>query len=390
VLTFPYSETFYNSKEFRDRILCTIENPRLQLDLIFNKFSPHPGNTKNSVRPKTVRIELKRVNNMRKLSLRSPGFPITCSITPFPNLDVGEISLTGIKVKDLKSFSNVKNVSFSADRSMHGVKIDLAPLQHLEKGFFTVTKCVNHAKLANLQSLAISNCESITNVSCFANIPVLDLHGCDKIKDVSPLSRVHTLDLNSCEGIKNVSSLKNVHKLILDFCDNVKDISGLENVSWLSFRMFQGKNVSGLKNVVFLDIADAENVTSVSALPALRELNISGCQKLKDLTALPNLKELTISNENKITSVKEILQQLVKLDMTFQLFGDNDSNTVPGPKEIKPWENFDMLTTLPNLKHLVVTGFNVLAETPDTWKSSNFTNRLVISAVHWKNVSREL
>jgi hypothetical protein len=346
VLTFPYSETFYNSEQFRGRILHFIENPRMQLDLIFNRFSRDPD---NSMKKNTVQLDLQR---LRKISVSGDGFPVSCQVIPFPNLDVGEISLRGIKIKDLTYFSNVKNVCFSS-----GEKIDFALLQHIEKGIFRATKCANYDSLCNLQSLEISHCDTITDVSCFANIPDLNLTSCDNINDVSPLSRVHTLDLSWCRGITDVSPLRNVHILILDFCFNITDISGLENVYSLSFRKFQGKNVSGLRNVVVLDIADAENVSNISALHSVRVLVITGCLKIKKLAGLTSLKALTIDNGNKITSGNETFQQLVKLDITIQVEDEE-------PRKAKLWEDFDMLTTLSNLKHLVVTGFTTLTEFP--------------------------
>jgi hypothetical protein len=359
VLTFPQSETFYNSEEFRERILHSINNPRFQLDLILNRFSPDPA---NPLDVRSVKIDLKRLNGIRKIGLMS-GFPVSCKITSCENLDVDVISLNTVRIKDLSFLSNVKSVSYSADRSvMFGTKIDLAPLQHIEKGIISVTKCANYHLLANLLSLELSDCTSVTDVSCFANIPDLNLCNCENINDVSSLSRVHTLDLSYCKGVTDVSSLKNVHTLTLDFCENVSDISGLENVYSLSFHMFPGTDVSGLKNVVILDISNSENVSDISMLHSLRELNVTGCVKIKELTGLTNLKELTIDHQNKITSEVEIIAKLVTLDMTIELEGHNENRFIP--KEMKPWEDFDMLTTRPNLKHLVVNGFNALVEFP--------------------------
>jgi hypothetical protein len=359
VLTFPQSETFYNSEEFRERIWKSMKNPRLQLDLIFNRFSP---DLDNPLDVRSVTIDLKRLNGTRKIGLMS-GFTDRCNIIPCENLDVEVISLSTVRIKDLSFLSNVKSVSYSADRSMlFGTKVDLAPLQHIQKGIISVRKCVNYHLLANLLSLELSDCMSVTDVSCFANIPDLTLCNCENVTDVSPLSRVSTLDLSDCKGITDVSSLRNVHTLVLDYCENVTDISGLENVYSLSFVSFSGTNVSGLKNVVILDISGSANVSDISMLHSVRDLTIENCPKMEGLTDLTNLKQLTIDNQNKITSGQGIIQQLVKLDMTIELAEDYDDWSIP--KEIKPWENFDMLTTHPNLQHLVASGFNMLTKFP--------------------------
>jgi hypothetical protein len=62
VLKFPQSEMFYNSQEFRERILHSIENPRLQLDLLFNCL------TAGSIRVEIEKIDLNRLNHIRKIS----------------------------------------------------------------------------------------------------------------------------------------------------------------------------------------------------------------------------------------------------------------------------------------------------------------------------------
>jgi hypothetical protein len=151
---------------------------------------------------------------------------------------VEEIVFDGFESNVLSSLSNVKNASYVA---MKGVSIDLAPFQHIEKGAFCVTRRVNYHLLTKLQSLTLSDCQSVTDVSCFQNIPDLDLHYCRNITDVSPLSRVHTLNLSCCDGFTDVSSLRNVHTLVLNYCENLMNISGLENVYSLSFCGFRGR-----------------------------------------------------------------------------------------------------------------------------------------------------
>jgi hypothetical protein len=146
----------------------------------------------------------------------------------------------------------------------------------IENGCFRLSSSptVNHHLLANLKSLYLSYCSAITDVSCFQNIPDLTLNWCSGITDVSSLGKVHTLDLMCSSNIRDISALGKVHCLNLRYCDNVTDLSALEWVYSLTFGGFMGTDLSGLKNIVILDIRGAVYVTDITMLQSLQVLNI--------------------------------------------------------------------------------------------------------------------
>jgi hypothetical protein len=103
--------------------------------------------------------------------------------------------------------------------------------------------------------LQISNCETVNDVSCFRDIPNLSLRHCRRITDVSALGKVHTLNLSGCDG--------------------VLDLSSLESVYSLTFHHFVGTDLSGLKNIAFLDIFHSWNVADVTMLRTFISLNVT-------------------------------------------------------------------------------------------------------------------
>jgi Leucine-rich repeat (LRR) protein len=78
-------------------------------------------------------------------------------------------------------------------------------------------------------------------------------------------------------------------------------ISRLEWVYSLTFVGFKGVDLSGLKNIVILDISESRKVLDVTTLDSLQTLNITGCDGIRSLSGLSKLKELTLDGRNKIS-----------------------------------------------------------------------------------------
>ena len=55
------------------------------------------------------------------------------------------------------------------------------------------------------------------------NINTLDLSGCELIEDVSNLGNVRNLDISMCDRIKDISMLTGVSKLNLSFMKHIKE-----------------------------------------------------------------------------------------------------------------------------------------------------------------------
>jgi hypothetical protein len=360
------AKRFRDLKEFREKVCQCVENPRFQLDLVFDKeeemfdLEPRPD------------LDLLSLGNVRKCHLRyyDCGAP--------PAMDVDEISLVDCRIEDYSCCSNVKSVTI--EQSSKVSHFDFSPFQNIEKGCFKLdflTETTNHHLLYNLKSLYLFGCQSITDVSCFQNIPHLNILCCIRITDVSSLGRVHTLNLAFCENIYDVSALGRVHTLNLFGCRNVTDVSALEWVYSLTLSGFRGADLSGLKNIVILHISGAALVTDITMLHSLQVLDIEGCGGITSLSGLPGVKELWISESGrqKITSGNEVFLQLLKLHLV-----GSDSPlcsefllTLVHVQDLSlhsyAWKDLGCISLLPELRSLTISccrGFKSLPRLPSS------------------------
>jgi hypothetical protein len=216
----PYSELFYTSAEYREKIFRSVENPGAQVQL---GFAYQNWNRGKGVEP--IKIDFQIFNNLKRIEIGGISDP---SIIIPRIIEVEEVDLYEFPIEEISYWSKAKSVTFEPADHLRESSFDFTPLQHIEKGVFHIHYCANYHLLANLKSLSISGCESITDVSCFKNIPILTLLDCSGITDVSRLGNVYRLDLSGCLNIVDVSPLKRVHTLDLSKCYRVKDLSALE------------------------------------------------------------------------------------------------------------------------------------------------------------------
>jgi hypothetical protein len=317
-----HSKQFLTSTFFRKRILLSVENPRDQLQLMFQTLD-------------TVKEDaFYKLQNLNTVYLEGTSFPSDCYF------DVEEILLVGCKINFLLCFSPaVRRVTLDTISPLSEEKaLDLSTFQYLQEfALDNDDNITNYHCLDKIMKLSISRCDSITDVSCFkgvtyldlsnckniidvsslANVTELNLTECNGITDVSSLGRVHKLNLSSCKNIRDVSALGNVHTLNLNHCLRVTDVSGLHSVYSLSLRSFQGVDISGLKNVVILDLSFSLSVSDISPLENVRVLNLEGCMKvIGDFTRLLKLKELMVLGNFVVQfGVDNLRRQLTKLDL---------------------------------------------------------------------------
>jgi hypothetical protein len=354
---------FRDLKEFRERIYQCIENPRFQLDVVFDEREKD----RRSV------IDLQLFENVRKIHSKY----YDCVAPPVINAD--DIFLVDYRIQDLSFCSNIKSVTFvQSPEALEGI-FDFSVFQNIEKGIFglgSLYSTTNHHLLSNLKSLVLCRCSAITDVSCFQNIPHLTLNWCSGITDVSCLGRVHTLNLMGCSNIRDVSALGRVHTLDLSYCDNATDLSALEWVYSLTLGdEFLGTDLSGLTNIVILNIRGASSVTDITMLQSLQVLNITGCRGITSLSGLTRLKELWIyeSHIRRITSGNEVFPRLTTLHL---LGGYNPPcsqflQTLDRLQELSlqsyVWNDSSCISFLPGLCSLTLSycgGFTVLPQLP--------------------------
>jgi hypothetical protein len=296
VLTGSNAKRFRDLKEFRERIYQCVENPRFQLDIFLKKEGGCPP------------LDLQLFDKVRKIVL----IDFDC-VAP-PTMDVDEISLVECRIQEFSFCSNIKSVTVIQVKEPIR-NFDFSIFRNSENGSFrlnTFSSTANHYQLCNLKSLLLRGCSAITDVSCFQNIPHLTLICCNGITDVSSLGKVQTLSLIGCKNVHDVSALGRVHTLDLTSCRRVTDLSALE---CLIFYGFKGTDLSGLKNIVILDIFYASCVADITMLRSLQVLKIDGCRGITSLSGLSKLKELWIdeSDAQRITSGDEVFPRVMTL-----------------------------------------------------------------------------
>jgi hypothetical protein len=325
-LNWNYADRFLRTSKIRERILSTINNSQTQLDLNF----PFPQ--WETLRPRTTKLRFTKGSvQVRKLILDDWAI-VSCDVI------CSELYLqTQNRFETLPLHSNLVIIDASKHYFAELVANDLLVCSSLKRLSLFCRNLHNYhvvSSLTNLQKLALKNCHSVTDMTCFGNIPTLSLYrcpncevaslqnvhelelrscesiedvfvlkdfhclklgGCENVSDVSALGNVHYLDLSSCQNIVDVSALGNVHSLILNDCDKVLDLSALNNVYYLEFQYFKGNDVSGLKNVVHLDLFNSQNISDISMLKTVVFLNIHSYPKITSLSGLDNLKDLVFS-----------------------------------------------------------------------------------------------
>jgi hypothetical protein len=359
VLTDSDARRFRDLKEFREKVYQCIENPHFQLDVVLEKWEDNRL------------VDLQLFDNVRKIHLKD------CDCVAPPTMDVNEMFLLQCQIEDFSFCSNVKSVTVVQVLDPLQRILDLSLFQKIEKGCFRLNtmSSTNHHLLSNLKSLELQCCRSITDVSCFQNIPHLSLTWCHAITDVSSLGKVHTLNLMGCLNIRDVSALGRVHTLDLSYCDQVTDLSALEWVYCLTFGRFQGTDLSGLKNIVVLNIPDASSVTDITMLHSLQVLNIEECDGICSLKGLPKLKELWMheSDRVRITSGNEVFPRLVTLNVVG--FESSPSSLLSSSLDRVQdltlvgyiWNDSSCISFFPGLRSLTIScckGFTVLPRLP--------------------------
>jgi hypothetical protein len=364
VLERRYADKYLRSAKFKQRILSLISNPVDQLELRF-KFTK-------------LQNDIKDILNGVKTVVAD-----NCSVEGYPSavneLILNQCSLSQLPPRDLsvnKFTMKDCNISTALEKNI----IDVSCLNIVEEASFSVMELQNYQFLAHLKSLTIEFTSSVTDVSCFKDIVKLKFNQCHYITDVSSLANVHELELLSCDGIADVSFLGNVHSLSLYGCENVRDVSALGNVSILNLShckqvkdvsaltnvselylvAFQGNDLSGLDNVVKLVVGSSPFITDISKLQIVEELYMEHCIHVSGFEGLNELRKLAIGNglgaprPFRITSGKEIFQQLEELTaISVDFDGDPDKEATDKTEEDTMklcWQDF------PNVRSLNLQG----------------------------------
>jgi hypothetical protein len=302
VLPHRYAHGYQTDQVLRDHVLSLIENPKTQLVLRFDFPINENGIYDNE-------FDLSIFSGVKSLTVSHCKLvcnsPVAVEEAVFESCSISNSVLSKITTKRLRLFHVTGDDQFlSFEENVDLLEslyfwneyqaCDYSSFCHLKEVNFLCCDFISTvACFKNVHILALCNCPCITDVSMLGNVKKLDLSQCEGITDVSALGRVHTLLLSHCINISDVSALGKVYHLELNWCRNVKDVSQLHHVHTLFFHEFTGTDLSGLRNVVKLDISFSKHLSDITMLSKVEELDISYCTQIKDFSGLENLRKFT-------------------------------------------------------------------------------------------------
>jgi hypothetical protein len=113
------------------------------------------------------------------------------------------------------------------------------------------------------------------------------------VRDVSALGKVYDLNLEGCNRISDVSRLGSNHILDLGLCVLITKVSSLGSVNRLNIALFEGNDISALKNVKELNLSFSSYVIDLSSLGnSVEVLNIGDCNLIVNITMLQKVRKL--------------------------------------------------------------------------------------------------
>ncbi|CAN1264439.1 Disease resistance protein L6 [Linum perenne] len=302
--------------------------------------------------------QLAEVMGLERLeALRSLSMTYCPSITKFPDLSAlanlktldirGCTGLTEVLViPRLESLTKLHMSGCSSVEEFMGIK-NLGLLEDLKMSNCTlITKLPDLSALTNLETLDISRCTGLTEVMGFGRLESLTelnmsgCSGCTGLTEVMEFGRLESLtELNmsgcsSVEELPDLSGLRNVVMLDISVCNQLKELTGIRNLELLDHLNMRNctsikklPDLSGFANLKTLDISGCVQLAEVSGierLGSLKRLNMSDCssvEELPDLSCLLNIVSLDISKCNQLKEVMgikslELLEDLVMTNCT--------------------------------------------------------------------------
>ncbi len=294
-LTKEKSKEYLTDESFQSVLLSKVENGWNQIAVYYDKrTSPD------------IRLDLP-IHTMIALDSEVPielwanyqsllaNFPLTARSFPFPslgNLKELDIRLHADASIDANIFSYLIKLtitSFTGD--------DITPLQHIPD--LTLRKCHNIADFSSLRSqkrLQIHACEGLIDVRSFGRIHKLEIFSCACLEDVTPLSGIYNLTLYKCHKVKDISGLggHNRFTLIHHSWYPLFGYHSLLNIPHVTLVYCDIKDVSVLRYAKSVYLSSCPNITDVSALGDVREVNIDSDKEIKGLELLGRVSNLTI------------------------------------------------------------------------------------------------
>jgi hypothetical protein len=113
---------------------------------------------------------------------------------------------------------------------------DFANVYHLN---MSVSIIASAPLFQNLQSVNLSYCKFLTDISALNNIHTVNLRGCSKLQDISPLSNSYNINISHCFEVKHIQPLYHVSIINIAYCYKITDIFRLCHAKQLTISKIQ-------------------------------------------------------------------------------------------------------------------------------------------------------
>ncbi|CAN1264434.1 Disease resistance protein L6 [Linum perenne] len=306
------------------------------------------------------------LNNLTELTLSRFQMPEIQGLGDLIMLQTLKIpyALNLINLDGLESLSHLKTLNLEDCLVLEKLPISLVNLTKLQE--LSIKRCRQLAEVMGLERLE-------------ANIVRLDTSECNQLKEVRGIESLELLEylfMTNCTSIKKLPDL-----YVLTNLEELPDLSGLRNVVMLDISVCnQLKELTGIRNLELLDHLNMRNCTSIKKLPdlsgckKLRWLDIRGCAQLAEVSGIERLELLNELNISGCSSVEELpnlpgSRNIFSLDISEcnQLKEFTGVKNLEQLKDLK-MRNCTLITKLPdlsvlaNLKTLDISGCVQLAE----------------------------
>ena len=187
----------------------------------------------------------------------------------------------------------------------------------------------------NLQSLSLTFCDKLTDISEITSCPKLTLtsfSGCSHIEDFSPISKLAKLNdlrIYNC-NVKDYSKLfswlnnEKMIRIVLLNCGETYDLDGIEkmvNLQELQAMQLNIKDVSKIAKLSNLERLELQNndITDFLELYKLEKLNFLGLRDNKKING--NSDEYTEEDLKKLNKISEILDNGGTINLSIDCIG---------------------------------------------------------------------
>ena len=195
---------------------------------------------------------------------------------------------------------------------------DVSALKNVHTLTITNSDVRDVSSLGSVNTLTLNTCNSITDISNLGTVHNLTIEYCTGISNLwftnqistmhtlnlcgydiidfsnSQLPSINTLTLTCCDIIINVSAFKHIHLLTIESGDEIRDVADWNNVHTVKLTSSRISDISRLKGVKEICLHNCSYITDVSAIVNVSKLTITNCNGILDFSILRNVPHLEL------------------------------------------------------------------------------------------------